>query len=140
MTSRAPLNGSNGQPPQANGASNARADGRLVLGMAPWDALRYAAVDVTTAVQIARRRHDLGPLAAVALGRTMAAAALLLRFTTKNPGSIRVEIQGDGPLGQVVAEFDAEGALVGHVANPHVAIGDLGEGSADGFAIGAAVG
>ena len=94
--------------------------GTLELGVAARGDLRWAAVDVSGPLEEARRRLDLSPLAAVALGRTLSAASLLLRFTTKNPGSLLVEVLGDGPLGKVLAEVNSEGHLRGTVGNPRV--------------------
>jgi len=82
--------------------------------------LRWAAVDLAAPLEDVRQRLDLSPVAATALGRSLTAAALLLRFTTKNPGSLLLEVLGDGPLGKVQAEVNSEGHLRGTVGNAHV--------------------
>ena len=94
--------------------------GTLRLGVAGQSSLRWAAVDLTEPVEEVRRRCDLSPLAAVALGRTLVSAALLLRFSTKNPGRLLVEVAGDGELGKVVAEVTSRGFVRGLVGNPHL--------------------
>jgi molecular chaperone Hsp33 len=98
--------------------------GTLALGVAARGDLRWAAVDVSAPLEEARRRLDLSPLAAVALGRALSAVALLQRFTTKNPGQLLLEVLGDGPLGKIQAEVDSDGRLRGTVGAPHYA-GDL---------------
>lgn len=109
--------------------------GALQLGVAGRGDLRWAVADVTGPLEAIRRRLDLSPIAAVALGRALAAAALVLRFTTKEPGRLVLEVLGDGPVGKVVAEADGEGRLRGRVGEPRLAT------PADGtLAIGWAVG
>lgn len=89
------------------------ATGTLSLGIAAAGDFRWAAADLTVPVERLRRRLDLSPLAAVAIGRTMSAAILLSRFLTKDPGRLRLEIKGDGPLGDLMAEVDEDGRIRG---------------------------
>lgn len=89
------------------------ATGGLRLGVA--GDLRWAVVDVSAPVEYLRRRLDLAPVPAIALGRAMSAAALLLRFSSKSPGRLRFDVLGDGPLGQINVEVDDEGLLRGMV-------------------------
>jgi molecular chaperone Hsp33 len=111
--------------------------GLLQLGLAGDGALRWAVADVTEIVEEARERLDLSPVAAAALGRCLAGAALLLRLATKTPSRLLLEIRGDGPLGRVLAEADQEGNLRGMVGNPHVEVPHTPEGK---LAVGRAVG
>jgi len=70
------------------------------------------------AVEEARRRQVLSPIATAALGRAMAGAALLsadLKF-----GKILIQIQGNGPLQEILAEADYQGNVRGLVKNPSV--------------------
>ena len=115
-------------------ADDSRA-GELRLGVAANGDLRWAVVDVTGPTEEARRRLDLSPMAAVALGRCMAAASLLFRFTTKTPGKMHFDVRGDGPLGKVLAEITSEGDLRGLVGNGRLATPEDGH-----LAIGPAVG
>lgn len=78
----------------------------------------FAAV-TTELVEEARRRHDCWPVAAAALGRTMT-AALILAANLKNDEAITVNVDGDGPLGKVVADASSQGYVRGYVVNPHV--------------------
>ncbi len=110
-------------------------EGRLELGLADLDGLRWAVADVTGPLEEARHRLDLSPIAAVAFGRVMTSATLLLRFTFKNVGRLTVEVAGDGPLGRVSVEVDDRGRIRGLLDNPSVET--PGDGS---LAIGWAVG
>ncbi len=94
--------------------------GRLEVGLAAAGSLRWVAADITPALEEARRRFDLSPISAVALGRTLTGAALLRRIFLKVPSRILLEVRGDGPLGQVIAEADEEGALRGTVGAPRL--------------------
>ncbi len=95
--------------------------GTLEYGVAGEVSLRWAAVDLTPVVEEARLRHDLSPIAAVALGRAMAGAALLMRLSVRASRRLTLTVQGDGPIGKVVAEIDNEGNLRGLVGEPQVA-------------------
>jgi molecular chaperone Hsp33 len=78
-----------------------------------------AFVAVTTNLtEEARRRHDCYPIAAAALGRTMT-GAMLLAANLKTDESISIRIDGDGPLGAVVADAWADGRVRGYVEEPH---------------------
>jgi molecular chaperone Hsp33 len=115
-------------PPGASEAAGAASDRGLRLGVAGRLDFRWAAADVTEAAEEARRRHDLSPIATVALGRALAGAALLQALATRACRRVTLTVAGDGPLGRIVAEADAEGNLRGLVTHGNIEI----EGSADG--------
>ncbi len=77
------------------------------------------AVCATGVVEEARRRHGTLPTATAALGRTLCAVAML-GCGLKARQSVMLRILGDGPLGPVIAESTAEGALRGYVTHPGV--------------------
>ncbi|MEE8138543.1 MAG: Hsp33 family molecular chaperone HslO [Thermoanaerobaculia bacterium] len=104
-------------PPSPHGGVWAAGSGRLEVGLAGLGTLRWVAVDITLLLEEARRRLDLSPIAAVALGRSLTAAALLQRISFKVPARLVLEVMGDGPLGKVVAEADSSGRLRGMVGN-----------------------
>ena len=68
--------------------------------------IRALAALTTHSVEEARRRHDLYPTAAAALGRTMTGTALMAAGL-KGQEKLMVEIVGNGPLGRIVAEANA---------------------------------
>jgi molecular chaperone Hsp33 len=97
------------------------ADGRLQIGLAAQGTLRGVAADIGGVLEEARRRLDLSPIAAVALGRALTAAALIQRISLKVSARLIVEVLGDGPLGKVIAEADNQGRLRGLVGAPQIA-------------------
>ena len=83
------------------------------------DGVRVYAAVTTNLVNEAIRRHDCYPVAPAALGRTMT-GALLMAANLKNKECLTVKFNGDGPLGQVVADANPEGFVRGYVDHPHV--------------------
>lgn len=73
----------------------------------------------TNLTEEARRRHDCYPTATAALGRTMTAAALLAA-NLKNEEALTIRIEGNGPLGKIVADAAPNGAVRGYVKDSHV--------------------
>jgi molecular chaperone Hsp33 len=98
----------------------ATATGTVRAGMAGGGQLRWVSVELRDVVAEARERLDLSPVAAAALGRSLAGAALLMRRAAKPPRRLLLEIRGDGPLGQILAEVGDDGGLRGTVAEPRV--------------------
>ena len=94
--------------------------GRVETGLAALGSLRWVVVDLTLPLEEARRRLDLSPISAVALGRALTAAVLLRRIALKVPSRIVLVVAGDGALGRVVAEAEAGGGVRGMVGNPRV--------------------
>ncbi|MEO8277612.1 MAG: Hsp33 family molecular chaperone HslO [Thermoanaerobaculia bacterium] len=125
------LSSLDGTTSSSNGAA------ALEYGVAGEVSLRWAVVDLTAVVEEARRRHDLSPIAAVALGRAMAGATLLLRLSARASRRLTLTVTGDGPIGKIVAEADSEGNLRGLVGDPQV---DLPVDDRGGLRIAAAVG
>lgn len=81
--------------------------------------IRIFAAVTTQLVDEASKRHACYPLAAAALGRTMT-GALLLAANLKTEECITLKIQGDGPLGKIVADANADGFVRGYVDYPQV--------------------
>lgn len=81
--------------------------------------IRALAALTTRTADEARRRHDLFPTAAAAVGRTLTGTALLAAGL-KGKEKLMVEIAGDGPLGRIVAEANAGGDVRGYAQHPHV--------------------
>ena len=92
--------------------------------------IRIFAAVTTDLVGEAVRRHDCYPVAAAALGRTMT-GALLLAANLKNEEAVTVKIQGNGPLGKVVADAVPEGYTRGYVDNPYVDLPPNAKGKID---------
>ena len=91
----------------------------VALATAANGQIRALAVVNTDIVDEVRHRHQMWPVATAALGRTMAATAMLGAMQ-KGKEKVTVQIIGDGPLEQIIADADGEGNLRGYVQNPHV--------------------
>jgi molecular chaperone Hsp33 len=76
------------------------------------------ACNTTKLVTEACRRHDVGPLAAAALGRALTSAALLAALL-KDSQSVFLKFEGNGPLKKIITEAGYDGWVRGYVANPH---------------------
>lgn len=107
------------------------------MGLAGGGSFRWVAANLTELVEACRARLDLSPVAAAALGRSMTGAALLLRLASKIPTRLVLEIRGDGPARQVLAEADEAGNVRGLVGHPRVQVPHAPDGKLD---VGRAVG
>lgn len=64
-------------------------------------------------------RLDTWPTASAALGRTVTISAMM-GWMLKNEDKLTVKLEGDGPIGAVIADSNANGEVRGYVMNPHV--------------------
>ena len=94
----------------------------LARATAEGGSIRAIAVVATRLVESARRRHGTFPVATAALGRAMMGATLLATAMLKPPDRLTLRLLGDGPLGTVIADADAEGGVRGYVQIPQVAL------------------
>ena len=93
--------------------------GRVIRGLAGNGSFRVLAADTTDVVEEARKRHNLTPTATAALGRALTGAALLAFLLSKTPKErVTLKIEGDGPLGHLVAEAGVDGKIRGYVGHP----------------------
>ena len=81
-------------------------------------AVRAVAVVSTQTVEDARIRHATSATATAALGRSLTAAALL-GAGLKDGQTVLLRVLGDGPIGGVIAQADAEGHVRGYAVHPH---------------------
>jgi molecular chaperone Hsp33 len=65
------------------------------------------------------------PVAAAALGRAVAGAAMMLRLASKTPSRLVLDIRGNGPLGSVLVEVDQDGNIRAMVGHPQAVVPDL---------------
>ncbi|MGH2376656.1 MAG: Hsp33 family molecular chaperone HslO [Candidatus Methylomirabilaceae bacterium] len=115
--------------PEANGDM-------LVRAIAAEGSVLACAAIATGVTEEARLRHGTLPTATAALGRTLVAAAML-GSGLEGQQTVMVRVLGDGPLGPVICESTANGALRGYVTNPQT---DLPPTSARKLDVGGAVG
>ena len=74
----------------------------------------------TDLVNEATKIHNLSPLAAAALGRTLTAASMLGQMMKGDKDTISIQLLGDGPIGNVFAMSNSFGEVKGYVGNPLV--------------------
>lgn len=80
----------------------------------------------TKTVEHARKIHDTWPTATAAMGRVIT-GAILLASTLKEGQKIMLQVKGDGPLKEVVAECDWLYRIRAYVKRPHIYMGLKGE-------------
>lgn len=87
----------------------------------------YSALTTET-VQEAQTRHYTWPTASAALGRTMT-ATVMMGAMLKGDQKLTVTLDGQGPIGKVIADADAEGNVRGYVTNPqtHFPLNNIGK-------------
>lgn len=81
--------------------------------------VRAYAVHSTALVKEAQERQDTWATASAALGRTLTITSMMGAMV-KGDDTITVKIEGDGPIGAIVADGNANGDVRGYVTEPHV--------------------
>lgn len=110
---------------------------RLYKGIDVNGHFKISGIKTTDVVRSAQERHQLSLLTTVLLGRTLT-AAMLLASELKGDERIRIILEGNGPVGSVVAEANRRGEIRGYVANPRAELDYSAEGTSlgDGLGIG----
>ncbi len=91
----------------------------IVRGLCREGRARILTCTTTGLVNELQRRHQSWPVATAALGRTASIAAMMGAMLKGND-RLTLQIQGDGPLGSILVDADAQGHVRGYVKNPHV--------------------
>ncbi|WP_042354649.1 Hsp33 family molecular chaperone HslO [Bacillus rubiinfantis] len=91
----------------------------LVKALAYDGSIRAYAVRTTETVSEAQRRHATWRTASAALGRAMT-AGVMMGAMLKGDEKLTIKIDGGGPLGPILVDANAKGAVRGYVSNPHV--------------------
>ncbi|WP_442602075.1 Hsp33 family molecular chaperone HslO [Paenibacillus sp. KN14-4R] len=81
--------------------------------------VRAFAVCTTAITDELSRRHQATPTVTAALGRT-AAAGLMMGAMLKGEEKLTIQVQGGGPIGQIIVDTNAYGEVRGYVSNPTV--------------------
>lgn len=92
----------------------------LVKAVADNDMFRAYAVNATNVVKEAQRIHDTWSASSAALGRTLVGTLLLSTAGLQGEAGMTVKVQGNGPVGFIVADGTANGTVKGYIHNPHV--------------------
>lgn len=108
---------------------------RIIKAMLKEDPVMVVGLIDTETVEKARKIHDTLPTATAALGRVIS-GALLLASTLKENQKITLQIKGDGPIREIIAEADARYRVRAYIKRPHIHMG-LKDGKLD---VGRAIG
>ena len=92
----------------------------LVKSMTKDGKFRAYAVNATQLVEKAHEIHDTWSASSAALGRTLIGTLLLATAGLEGEAGMTVKIQGNGPVGYIVADGTADGTVKGYMGNPHV--------------------
>ena len=85
----------------------------MIRGTAANEFIRAFAVCSKGVAEEARKRHNLSPVAAAALGRTMS-AALMMGADMKNDSDVlTIQFVCDGPIGGITVTADSGGHVKG---------------------------
>jgi molecular chaperone Hsp33 len=91
----------------------------LVKALCLEDKVRIYACRTTMAVSEAQQRHDTWATATAALGRTLTVGAMMGAMVKGNE-KVTLQVRGDGPLGKLIVDAQANGVVRGYVDHPHV--------------------
>lgn len=110
---------------------------KLVRGSSMDGSIRVFAAITTDTINEAHRIHDTSATASAALGRLLTGAAIMGAQLKNEDDSITLQINGDGPLGLLIAVTDSSSHVRGYVAEPHADLPTNAKGKLD---VGGAVG
>ncbi|WP_439425335.1 Hsp33 family molecular chaperone HslO [Oenococcus alcoholitolerans] len=83
---------------------------------------RAYVTDMTEVVGQSAKMHAASPDATVILGRALIATALMGTSLLKGTDQMHININGRGPIGQIVTETNAQALLRGYVTNAQVSL------------------
>ncbi len=108
-----------------------------IRGMVKDRHIRILACDTKEIVSYAQKVHDMFPTSTAALGRVMSISALMAMNIKESDEKIQVQIDGNGPIGNIFVEAKSSGDIKGYVQDPTVYLkyNDTGK-----LAVGLAVG
>ena len=84
--------------------------------------IRAFAITTRNLVEEARKIHDLSPICSAALGRLMSGALMMGDMLKHEKDALTVTIDGDGPIGGLLATVNNRGEVKGYVKNNAVAL------------------
>ncbi|HHU72878.1 MAG TPA: Hsp33 family molecular chaperone HslO [Clostridiales bacterium] len=99
--------------------------------------IRAFATTTREMTEYAREIHNTSPIATAALGRTLAAGAMMGIMMKGEKDLLTLQIKGDGPMGGVTVTANSKAEVKGYVYNPEVMLPPSVEGKLD---VGGAIG
>lgn len=94
----------------------------VVRGMDEGRNFRFFGTISKQTVQKAASQHCTSPVVTAGLGRTMTAVAMMSQMLKNDNDRLSVTIKGDGPIGGVIVEANAEGNIKGYPYHPNIDI------------------
>ena len=110
---------------------------KVIRGVAAGEMIRAFACDITETAEEARRRHGTSPVVSAALGRFLAAGAMMGSAMKGEKDLLTLMIRSDGPIRGMTVTSDSHGNIKGYPLVPDVEIPRKGPGKLD---VGGAVG
>ena len=110
---------------------------RVIRATAAYGMIRAFAADVTSSAEEARTRHDTAPVITAALGRLLAAAAMMGSGMKGDGDLLTLMIRSDGPAKGLTVTADSHGNIKGFPLVPDVDIPRKAKGKLD---VGGAIG
>ena len=95
------------------------------------DNVSLSVVKSTDAVNKAIKLFNLSPVCAAALGRTITGTAFMASTLKNKEDNLTITIDGNGPIGKVIARADGNMNLRGYVANPQLELSLKSNGKLD---------
>lgn len=96
--------------------------GKLIRCITSDGLIMATGLDSTDIVSKAESLHKTSAVTTAALGRLLTATSMMGNMLKNKEDSITVKIEGDGPIGSLVAAADYEGNVRGYPLNPVVEI------------------
>ena len=103
----------------------------IVRAMAGNQQIRAFASVTREVVETARKAHDLSPVASAALGRLLTGAGMMGIMMKGEKDLLTIQVQGDGPIGNITVTADSLGNVKGFVGNPQVMLPANAKGKLD---------
>lgn len=93
--------------------------------------IRLFAATTTHLVEEAHRIHNTSPTATAALGRTLTISAMMGEMMKNDQDILTLKINGNGPIGMIMAVANNKGEVKGVVNNPEADLPSRGDGKLD---------
>lgn len=92
----------------------------IIRGIAAGGQIRAFGASTKNLCEEARKRHNMSPVATIALGRLLTGGAMMGAMMKNDADIVTIQIKGDGPIGSLTVTADPKGRVKGYVANPQV--------------------
>lgn len=83
------------------------------------DTVRIYAASATNTVNEAQKHHQTWPTATAALGRVLIVGGMMGAML-KGKEKLTIRVKGDGPIGEILVNANAQGKVKGYASNPAV--------------------